>query len=166
MDGTRARAKKWARGEGGMEDSPGVTIYTDGACRGNPGPGGYAAILVSGNTEKEVSGREPRTTNNRMELLAAIRGLEALTRQCRVRVVTDSQYVKKGITEWIEDWVRRGWRTADKKEVKNRDLWERLLELRGQHDVVWEWTQGHAGHEYNERCDRLANDAIDGLGGY
>ncbi len=138
-----------------------VVIHTDGACRGNPGPGGWAALLEHGGREKELYGYEARTTNNRMELLAVIRALEALKRRCRVRIVTDSQYVMKGVTEWMPAWKRRGWRTADKKPVKNAELWQRLDAALAAHDVEWEWVRGHSGHELNERVDRLANRAID-----
>lgn len=133
-----------------------VQIYTDGACSGNPGPGGWAAILVYGATEKELSGYEPDTTNNRMELMGAISGLEALKGHCSVDVYTDSTYVQKGITEWVKGWKARGWRTADKKPVKNEDLWRRLDEIAARHTVRWHWVRGHDGHEYNERADRLA----------
>ncbi|MGQ9589212.1 MAG: ribonuclease HI [Planctomycetota bacterium] len=138
-----------------------VTIYCDGACRGNPGPGGYAAIIRSGGRERTVAGAEPRTTNNRMELTAAIKALESLEGRSDVTIVTDSQYLKNGITVWIHAWRARGWRTSGRKAVLNRDLWERLLALSGEHSVQWEWVAGHAGDELNERCDRLANEAID-----
>jgi ribonuclease HI len=141
-----------------------VTIYTDGACRGNPGPGGWGAVLIAGGREKELFGGEPATTNNRMELLAAIRALEALSRRCSVALYTDSQYVRNGIREWLPNWKRRGWKTADKKPVKNQDLWERLDALQAAHEVEWHWVRGHAGHDGNERADRLANRGIDGLG--
>jgi ribonuclease HI len=137
-----------------------VCIYTDGACSGNPGPGGWAAILVYGDVEKELSGFEEQTTNNRMELMAAISGLEALKGPCRVDVTTDSTYVQKGITEWVKGWKVRGWKTADKKPVKNADLWQRLEEIASKHDVKWHWVRGHDGHDYNERADKLAVDAI------
>jgi len=139
-----------------------VEIYSDGACSGNPGPGGYGTILRYGSTIKELSGYDPETTNNRMELLGAIAGLEALKRPCKVRLTTDSEYVKKGMTEWLEGWIRRGWKTAGKKPVANRDLWERLHELNQQHEVEWVWVRGHAGHPENERCDELARNAIMG----
>ena len=139
-----------------------VEIYSDGACSGNPGPGGYGTILRYGSTVKELSGYDPETTNNRMELLGAIAGLEALKRPCKVRLTTDSEYVKKGMTEWLEGWIRRGWKTAGKKPVANRDLWERLHELNQQHEVEWVWVRGHAGHPENERCDELARNAIMG----
>ena len=142
-----------------------VEIYTDGACRGNPGPGGWGALLRYRGAERELSGGEPQTTNNRMELTAVIRGLEALTRRCRVAVTTDSEYVRRGITEWIERWRRNGWRTADRKPVKNVDLWRRLDELNAAHSVEWHWVKGHAGHPENERADRLASQAIDALSG-
>lgn len=134
-----------------------VQIFTDGACKGNPGPGGWGVLLRQGDVEKELWGGEPATTNNRMELTAVIRSLEALKRRCRVEVHTDSQYVQKGIGEWMRDWKRRGWRTADRKPVKNRDLWERLDSLASAHDVRWVWVRGHAGHSGNERADALAN---------
>ena len=137
-----------------------VEIFSDGACSGNPGPGGYGTLLRYGDTVKEMSGYDPETTNNRMELLGAIVGLEALNRSCKVRLTTDSEYVKKGMTEWIEGWIKRGWKTAGKKPVANRDLWERLHELNQQHDVEWVWVRGHAGHPENERCDELARQAI------
>ena len=139
-----------------------VEVFSDGACRGNPGPGGWGALLRFNNEEKELWGGEAATTNNRMELMAVIRALEALKGPSRVRVYTDSQYVQKGITAWILDWKRRGWRTADKKPVKNEDLWRRLDELAALHDVEWHWIKGHAGHPENERADRLANRGIPG----
>jgi ribonuclease HI len=137
-----------------------VEVYSDGACRGNPGPGGWGVLLRSGGLEKELWGGEADTTNNRMELTAVIRALEALKRPSRVRVYTDSQYVQKGISEWVHSWKRRGWRTADKKPVKNIDLWKRLDELAAVHAVDWHWVRGHAGHPENERADRLANKGI------
>jgi ribonuclease HI len=141
-----------------------VEVYSDGACRGNPGPGGWGAILrVKGGApeaEKELWGGEADTTNNRMEMTAVIRALEALKRPSRVRVYTDSQYVQKGISEWVHSWKRRAWRTADKKPVKNVDLWKRLDELAALHQVEWHWVKGHAGHVENERADRLANKGI------
>jgi ribonuclease HI len=140
-----------------------VDLWTDGACRGNPGPGGWAALLIAGEHEKELAGAEIATTNNRMELTAAIRGLEALKRRSTVRVHTDSEYVKRGVTEWLEDWKRRGWKTADKKPVKNLDLWEQLDALLGKHDIEWRWVRGHSGVPENERVDQLANRAIDEL---
>jgi ribonuclease HI len=142
-----------------------VEIYADGACKGNPGPGGWGALLRAGGVERELYGGEPATTNNRMELTAVIRALESLKRRCRVRLYTDSQYVHKGISQWIHDWKRRAWRTADKKPVKNVDLWRRLDELAAAHDVEWHWVKGHAGHPENERADALANRAIGGEGG-
>ncbi len=138
-----------------------VDLWTDGACRGNPGPGGWAALLLAKDRERALKGAEPLTTNNRMELTAAIRGLQALTRPCNVRLHTDSQYVMKGVTEWIEGWKRRGWRTADKKAVKNQDLWEALATEVGRHSIEWHWVRGHSGVELNERVDALANQAID-----
>lgn len=139
----------------------GVEIYTDGACRGNPGPGGWGVLLRAGDREREIWGGEPATTNNRMELTAAIRGLEALTRPCRVAVYTDSQYVRRGISEWMERWKQSGWRTADRKPVKNEDLWRRLDELAQNHEIEWHWVRGHAGHPENERADALANRGLD-----
>ncbi|MGA8051806.1 MAG: ribonuclease HI [Burkholderiales bacterium] len=139
-----------------------VEIYADGACKGNPGPGGWGVLLRAGGAEKELYGGERETTNNRMELTAVIRALEALRRRCKVRLYTDSQYVQKGISQWIHDWKRRGWRTADKKPVKNEDLWRRLDELASGHDIEWHWVRGHAGHPENERADALANRAIGG----
>lgn len=137
-----------------------VEIFSDGACRGNPGPGGWGVLLRLGGAEKELWGGEAATTNNRMELTAVIRALEALRRPTRARLYTDSQYVQKGISEWVHSWKRRGWRTADKKPVKNVDLWKRLDELAGLHDIEWHWVKGHAGHPENERADRLANRGI------
>jgi ribonuclease HI len=138
-----------------------IEIFSDGACSGNPGPGGWGTILRCGVREKELSGYAPETTNNRMELLGAIAGLEALTRPCRVTLTTDSEYVKKGMTEWIDSWVKRGWKNSQKKPVANRDLWERLLELTEPHQVEWHWVRGHDGHAENERCDALARAAIE-----
>lgn len=138
-----------------------VHIHTDGACRGNPGPGGWGAILRYGDREKELYGAERATTNNRMELMAAIRALEALTRPCDAVVTTDSEYLRKGITEWLPQWKRRGWKTAVKQPVKNQDLWERLEAAIERHHVKWEWIKGHSGHAENERADALANRAID-----
>ena len=140
-----------------------VEIYTDGACRGNPGPGGWGVVLRYKGREKTLYGGETHTTNNRMELMAAIAGLEALKRHSNVALTTDSQYVKRGITEWMSDWKRRGWKTADRKPVKNVDLWQRLDDLVGKHQVSWHWVRGHTGHVDNERADSLANQAIDEL---
>lgn len=140
-----------------------IEIFTDGACRGNPGPGGWGALLRYRGHQKELFGGEPDTTNNRMELLAVIRALEALTRSGRVRITTDSQYVKNGITQWIFNWKRNGWKTAAKKPVKNADLWQRLDELVSQHQADWRWVKGHAGHPENELADQLANRGIDSL---
>ena len=140
---------------------PQVTIYTDGACKGNPGPGGWGAWLATGAHEKELFGGEALTTNNRMELTAVIEALNSLKRTCDVTIHTDNEYVRKGITEWIHGWKQRGWKTADKKPVKNEDLWKRLDAARARHDVKWHWVQGHAGHELNERADGLANRGID-----
>ena len=133
-----------------------VEIFTDGACLGNPGPGGWAALLRFRGTDKELSGGEAHTTNNRMEMMAVIAGLRALSRPCRVAVTTDSQYVQKGITAWIHGWKKRGWKTADKKPVKNVDLWQALDEAARPHDISWHWVKGHAGHTENERVDVLA----------
>jgi ribonuclease HI len=138
-----------------------VEIFTDGACRGNPGPGGWGALLRYGGHEKELYGAEKETTNNRMELMAAIRALETLKRKCRVDLTTDSQYVRKGITEWMTNWKRNGWKTAARKPVKNADLWQRLDEAAALHEVHWHWVKGHSGHDENERVDVLANRAID-----
>jgi ribonuclease HI len=140
-----------------------IEIYTDGACRGNPGPGGWAALLKMGTREREISGAETFTTNNRMELTAVIRALEALKRPVRARLYTDSEYVRRGITEWLTAWQARGWRTAERKPVKNQDLWQRLAELAAAHEIEWHWVPGHAGVPGNERVDRLANEAIDAL---
>jgi ribonuclease HI len=141
-----------------------VELFSDGACRGNPGPGGWGAILrlksASRSAEKELWGGEAMTTNNRMELTAVIRGLQALKRPSRVRVYTDSQYVQKGISAWIRQWKRNGWRTSDRQPVKNADLWQALDELAGRHEVEWHWVRGHAGHPENERADALANKGI------
>ncbi|TAH36072.1 MAG: ribonuclease HI [Alphaproteobacteria bacterium] len=140
-----------------------VRIYTDGACKGNPGPGGWAALLIYNGTEKELSGAEANTTNNRMELMAAIQGIEALTRSVTGELYTDSQYVRQGITEWIHGWKKNGWRNAQKKPVVNADLWQRLDEAQQKHKIEWHWVKGHAGHPENERVDRLANNAITAL---
>lgn len=138
-----------------------VTIFTDGACRGNPGPGGWGALLSHEGRERELYGGEAQTTNNRMELLAAIQGLEALHEPCEVTLVTDSEYLKKGITEWLANWKKRGWKTASKKPVANADLWQRLDEAAQRHHMHWEWVRGHSGHAGNERADALANRGID-----
>jgi ribonuclease HI len=140
--------------------TPKVVIYTDGACSGNPGPGGWGAILLSGEHEREIWGGEEATTNNRMELMAAIQALEALKRPCKVELHTDSQYLRTGITDWIAGWKARGWRTASKSPVKNEDLWRRLDEARMRHEVDWRWVKGHAGHELNERADELARRGL------
>ena len=140
--------------------TPGVVIYTDGACSGNPGWGGWGAVMLHGASRKEICGGEPATTNNRMEMMAAIQALEALKKPCKVELHTDSQYLMKGISEWIHNWKRRGWRTADNKPVKNDDLWRRLDEARSRHDVSWRWVKGHAGHELNERADELARQGL------
>jgi ribonuclease HI len=140
-----------------------VVIYTDGACSGNPGPGGWGAILRSGDTEKELFGGDPATTNNRMELMAAIQALEALKRPAAVTLYTDSKYVHDGITKWINGWQRNGWKTSAKQPVKNGDLWQRLVEARDGHDVTWKWVKGHAGDPGNERADELARRGISEL---
>ena len=140
-----------------------VEIYTDGACRGNPGPGGWAALMLFGEHERELSGAEAQTTNNRMELTAVIRALEALKRPVRGRIYTDSQYVRQGILEWVKNWKARGWKTADKKPVKNQDLWQALDALAQTHTLEWIWVKGHSGNVGNERVDALANRAIDAL---
>lgn len=137
-----------------------VTIYTDGACSGNPGPGGWGALLHFNGTEKELSGGEAETTNNRMELMAPIKALSALKKPCTVTIVTDSKYVKDGITTWIHNWKKNGWRTAKKKPVKNADLWQALEQAVEAHDVSWEWVRGHTGHPENERADALANQGM------
>ena len=142
-----------------------VEIFTDGACRGNPGPGGWAALLRSQGIEKMLSGAEPETTNNQMELMAAIQGLEALKRTSSVALTTDSQYVRQGITQWIHGWKRNGWKTSQKQPVKNKELWQRLDAAVESHDVQWHWVKGHSGHEENERVDQAANDAIDVIQG-
>lgn len=139
---------------------PGITIYTDGACSGNPGPGGWGAILISGPHRKEMYGGEPETTNNRMELTAAIEALEALKRPSTVSIYTDSTYVRDGITKWIVAWRKNGWRTAAKKPVKNAELWQRLDAAQQRHDIDWHWLKGHAGHPENERADELARTGI------
>lgn len=140
-----------------------VEIFTDGACRGNPGPGGWAALLRLGEHEKLLSGADAHTTNNRMELMAAIEGLMALKRSSRVQLTTDSQYVRQGITQWINNWKRNGWKTSQKKPVVNQDLWRRLDEALKDHQVEWHWVKGHSGHPENERVDQAANDAIDDM---
>jgi ribonuclease HI len=140
-----------------------VEAWTDGACRGNPGPGGWGVLLRYKGEEKTLYGAERQTTNNRMELMAAIQALESLTRQCQVSLTTDSQYVQKGITEWLPNWKRRGWKTAAKKPVKNADLWQRLDRAVADHDVEWHWVRGHSGHPENELADALANQGIDEL---
>jgi len=140
-----------------------VEVHADGACRGNPGPGGWGVVMRAGSREKELWGGERLTTNNRMELTAAIRALEALRRRCHVQLYTDSQYLRNGITEWLPAWKRRGWRTADRKPVKNQDLWEQLDRLAAEHEVEWHWVRGHSGHAGNERADALANRGIDEL---
>ena len=137
-----------------------VVLYTDGACKGNPGPGGWGVLMRWNDHERELCGGEPETTNNRMELMAAIRGLEALKRECRVVIYTDSTYVRDGITRWMDNWKRNGWRTAAKKPVKNEELWRALDEACGRHEVEWRWVKGHAGHEGNERADELANRGV------
>ena len=144
-----------------MSHRPEVELFTDGACSGNPGPGGWGAILRMGGREKELSGGEPATTNNRMEMMAAIAGLEALQRPCKVALFTDSTYVKDGVTKWIKGWKRNGWKTADKKPVKNVELWQALEAATRRHTINWHWVKGHAGHAGNERADALANRGVD-----
>jgi ribonuclease HI len=145
------------------KSKPHVVIHTDGACSGNPGPGGWGAILESGAHRKELSGGEPQSTNNRMELMAAISALEALKGPSRVDLWTDSNYVRDGIMKWIHGWRRNGWKTADKKPVKNAELWQRLDEATKRHEIEWHWLKGHAGHAENERADELAREAIKAL---
>ena len=144
-----------------MTELPFVEIATDGACKGNPGPGGWGAVLRQGSREREMSGHEALTTNNRMELMAAIMALRALKKPCRVELSTDSKYVLDGITKWVFGWQRNGWRTADKKQVKNAELWQALIEAARPHTIDWKWVKGHAGHAENERADALANAAIE-----
>ncbi|WP_290538554.1 ribonuclease HI [Alcanivorax sp.] len=140
-----------------------VIIFTDGACRGNPGPGGWGAVMRYGTTEKTLFGGEPDTTNNRMELMAAIMALEALTQPCKVVLTTDSRYVMDGITQWMANWKKRGWKTASRQPVKNADLWRRLDAACGKHSIEWQWVKGHSGHPENEKADALANRGIDEL---
>ncbi|MBV1789169.1 ribonuclease HI [Marinobacterium sp. D7] len=141
-----------------------VEIFTDGACKGNPGPGGWGAILRSGKHEKELYGGEPHTTNNRMEMTAAIEALAALNQPCKVRLTTDSEYLRKGITEWLAGWKRKGWKTASRQPVKNADLWQMLDQLVSKHEISWEWVKGHSGHPENERADQLANRGVEEFG--
>ncbi|MEJ2587678.1 MAG: ribonuclease HI [Deltaproteobacteria bacterium] len=142
-------------------DTDTVDIYTDGACSGNPGPGGYASVLKWGEATKEISGFDPHTTNNRMEMTAVIEALRRLKRPCKIRLYTDSEYVKKGMTEWLPGWLKRNWMTSQKKPVLNRDLWEEILRLSRKHHIQWNWVKGHANHPENERCDYLARRAIE-----
>jgi len=146
-----------------QDDSPQVEMWTDGACKGNPGPGGWGVLMRAGAHEKTMYGGQAGTTNNRMELLAVIEGLRALKRSCRVRIHTDSQYVMKGMTEWLVNWKRRGWVTADKKPVKNAELWQALDEQVARHQVQWRWVRGHAGDPGNERADALANQGVESV---
>ena len=156
----KVRHPEEARSAVSKDAGKAVEIFTDGACSGNPGPGGWGAVLRFGAVERELSGGEPATTNNRMELMAAIGGLEALKRPCRVQLHTDSRYLHDGITLWLAAWKARGWRTADKKPVKNVDLWQRLDAAAAPHEVEWRWVRGHSGHPENERADALARAAI------
>lgn len=161
-----AAGVKLGAGQGGATRAaaePAVEIWTDGACRGNPGPGGWGVLLRAGGHEKELFGGEPDTTNNRMELTAVIEALGQLKRRCHVRLHTDSQYVQLGITEWMPNWIRRGWQTAGRKPVKNADLWQRLAALAAEHVIDWRWVRGHAGDAGNERADRLANLGVEGV---
>lgn len=144
-----------------MSDLPQVDIFTDGACKGNPGPGGWGAVLRFGEKERELSGGEAQTTNNRMEMMAAVEALNALKKPCRVTLHTDSKYVMDGITKWVFGWQKKGWRTADNKPVKNVEIWQALVKAAARHEVSWKWVKGHAGHPENERADRLASDAAD-----
>jgi ribonuclease HI len=168
-DNAECRAMLWcqyqwpagANRTGSLESLKNVIIYTDGACRGNPGPGGWGAILLYGDKEKELFGGEPETTNNRMELMAAIVALETLNTPCQVVLTTDSKYVMDGITQWMANWKKRGWKTASKQPVKNVDLWQRLDAAVQRHDIDWQWVKGHSGHPGNERADALANRGID-----
>ena len=144
-----------------MSETDEVVIYTDGACKGNPGPGGWGALLIYKGVKRELWGGEPDTTNNRMELMAAIRALAELKRPCKVRLVTDSQYVMQGINDWMPNWKKRGWKTASKEPVKNADLWQKLDEEVNRHQVSWQWVRGHTGHPGNERADQLANRGVD-----
>jgi ribonuclease HI len=159
--GETVASKKNRLAAGPGRKGPTVEIFADGACFGNPGPGGYAAILKSGEKEKEIAGYVPHTTNNRMELTAVIEALRRLKRPCVVKVITDSNYVIKGMTEWIAGWIKRNWLNARKEPVLNRDLWEQLLRLTRPHSIEWEWVKGHQGHPQNERCDTLAKHAIE-----
>jgi len=142
-----------------MSALPQVEIFTDGACKGNPGPGGWGVVLRMGATEKELSGGEPLTTNNRMEMMAVVQALSALKRPCAVTLSTDSRYVMDGLTKWVHGWQKNGWKTADRKPVKNADLWQALLAAARPHQIAWRWVKGHAGHPENERADKLASDA-------
>lgn len=141
-----------------------VEIFTDGACKGNPGPGGWGAVMRSGGHEKELYGGAPNTTNNRMEMMAAIEALKALNQRCHVKLTTDSQYLRKGITEWIDGWKRKGWKTASRQPVKNAELWQELDKLVAGHDIEWHWVKGHSGHPENERADQLANKGVEEFG--
>jgi ribonuclease HI len=156
-----SRSVRLAATQAESSGAPQVEIWTDGACKGNPGPGGWGALLRYGDREKELFGGERHTTNNRMELTAVIEALASLKRRCHVVLHTDSQYVQLGITEWIPNWIRRGWKTADRKPVKNADLWQRLHEVAAGHDVQWRWVKGHAGVDGNERADELANRGVE-----
>ena len=158
-----AKSVKLAEEAGPPRQATGIEIWTDGACKGNPGPGGWGALLRYGDHEKELFGGERLTTNNRMELMAVIEALSSLKRRCDVIIHTDSKYVQLGITEWIPNWIRRGWKTADRKPVKNADLWQRLHEVAARHDIHWRWVKGHAGIDGNERADELANRGVESV---
>jgi ribonuclease HI len=154
------KGRKLNKATSGKKETPIVELFADGACSGNPGPGGYGVILRYGEKSMELSGFAPHTTNNRMELTGVIEGLRRLRRPCRVKVITDSNYVVKGMTQWIAGWIRRNWVNSQKKPVQNRDLWEELLDLSKPHKIDWVWIAGHTGHKENERCDELARTAI------
>jgi ribonuclease HI len=155
-----AKTFPYSKGDMANKEKSQVIIYTDGACSGNPGPGGYGAILKYGKETKEISGCEPNTTNNRMELMAAVSALKLIKRPCKIQIITDSNYMVKGMTQWIHGWIKKNWINAQKKPVLNRDLWEELLKLSQGHDIEWHWIRGHQGHPENERCDQIARQAL------